>query len=126
MHPRFARASTVRAVAAESSFDLVVAETRALRLLGLMGVDEEDLVPLLFPRCRSIHTFWMKAPIDVVWLELDGPGARVLDVTERVGRRRSAKAPPGAAPRRSIAALEIAPGEAERLGLEAGQALTLA
>lgn len=39
------------------------------RLMGLMGQREvPDGCALMFPRCRSIHTYWMRIPIDVVWV----------------------------------------------------------
>src|SRR4051812_38799906 len=50
------------------------------RFLGLMGrkriaTDEA----LLFPRCNSIHTFFMRFPIDIVFVGADGT---VVDVVE--------------------------------------------
>jgi uncharacterized protein len=52
---------------------------------GLMGLD--DLPPghaLRIPRCSSVHTFWMRFPVDLVWLDGDG---RVLRVDPAVRRR---------------------------------------
>ena len=45
---------------------------------GLMRMDE--LTPgraLRIPRCSSVHTFWMRFPIDLVWLDADGKVLRV-------------------------------------------------
>ncbi len=37
------------------------------RFLGLMGKTKVDR-PLWFPRCRSLHSFFMKMPIEVIGL----------------------------------------------------------
>ena len=57
------------------------------RLLGLALLDPipEDW-GLHFPRCSSLHTFWMRFDLDLVWLDGDG---RVLRVDEAVPRRRT-------------------------------------
>ena len=100
--------------------DVVVAETFGSRLRGLAGRDPKDLEPLLFPRCRSLHTFGMRAAIDIVWLDLAPDGtADVIAIEFAVGPRRLVRAPRGS-PRRHTAALELAAGEARRLGLEPG------
>jgi uncharacterized protein len=44
------------------------------RLVGLIGRRERDMA-LLLPRCRSVHTFGMRFPLDLMWL--DGAGAVV-------------------------------------------------
>lgn len=49
------------------------AVTPHARLLGLALLDEvEPGDALLIPGCRSVHTFGMRFPIDVVFLDLDG------------------------------------------------------
>src|SRR6201999_4438090 len=50
-----------------------VARGFATRLLGLAGLRRlpEDRA-LLIPRCRSVHTFGMRFPIDVVFLDARG------------------------------------------------------
>lgn len=57
-----------------------VAEGFFSRFRGLMGrralPDEEGI---LFPACNSIHTFFMRFPIDVVFLSQDG---RVIEIVE--------------------------------------------
>ena len=73
--------------------DAVVADRFGLRLRGLSGLDEDELVPLLIPRCRSIHTFGMRTPIDVVWLAAScEPERSVLGVTSAVGPGRVIRA----------------------------------
>jgi len=43
------------------------------RLLGLALLPRDRAGPgLLIPRCRSVHTFGMRFPIDVVFLDRDG------------------------------------------------------
>ena len=62
------------------------ASTFASRTRGLAGLDElPGHVGLLIPRCRSVHTFGMRFPIDVIFL---GAGGRVVRVAQRVGPRR--------------------------------------
>ncbi len=72
-----------------------VARSALERLLGLMGL--AALPPgsaLLIPGCDSVHTAWMRMPIDVVFLDARGA---VLDVRTalrpwRVAHRRGAEA----------------------------------
>src|SRR4051794_13919025 len=43
------------------------------RTLGLSHLDREDAGPgLLIPKCASVHTFGMRFPIDVRFLDGDG------------------------------------------------------
>jgi hypothetical protein len=67
---------------------LVVHEATTLRarLLGLAWL--RSMPPghaLLIPDCRSVHTFGMRFPLDVVFLDERG---RALRVVRSVGRRR--------------------------------------
>jgi uncharacterized protein len=94
---------------------VVVAEGFRLRLLGLMRLSAEEIEPLLFPRCVSIHTHGMRTPLDVVWLDLDE--GRILEVVESLEPGQRARAPRGVRRRRNIATLELPPGEAFRLNL---------
>ena len=56
------------------------------RLLGLAWLDPiPDGWALLLPRCRSVHTFWMRFALDLVWLDADG---RVVRIDEDVRPRR--------------------------------------
>jgi uncharacterized protein len=105
--------------------DAVVAESVGARLRGLAGRDADALEPMLFPRCRSVHTFGMRAAIDVVWLDLRARGEGiVLAVEYGVTARRVIRAPRGGPS--STAALELPAGSAHALGLEAGGRLALA
>jgi len=58
-----------------------VARSRRARLLGLALRRRPPAHALLLPRCRSVHTFGMRFPLDLVWLDRDG---RVLRVDEAV------------------------------------------
>jgi uncharacterized membrane protein (UPF0127 family) len=46
-----------------------VASTRRARLLGLAGLREPPRNALLLPRTRSIHTFGMCFPLDLIWID---------------------------------------------------------
>lgn len=55
-----------------------LAADRRARLLGLAWLDRDDAFPgLLIPRCHSVHTFWMRFPLDLLFL--DGDGALVAE-----------------------------------------------
>jgi uncharacterized protein len=120
MHRRFEDAPTLELDCAEGSVEVAVADRFRMRLLGLMHLGAEEIEPLLFPRCHSIHTIGMRVPIDLVWLELDDNRARVAGVVEALEPNRHARAPRAGAGRRSISALELSTGEARRLGLRPG------
>jgi uncharacterized membrane protein (UPF0127 family) len=54
------------------------AATRASRMLGLARLDAMPAAYALhIPRCRSVHTFTMRFPLDLVWLGRDGRPVRV-------------------------------------------------
>jgi uncharacterized protein len=61
--------------------EIVVARSPLARLLGLALRRRPPGHALLLPRCRSVHTFGMRFPLDLVWL--DGAG-RVVRVDEAV------------------------------------------
>jgi len=110
----------------DAALEVVVAERFGLRLRGLAALGPTEAVPLLFPRCRSLHTFWMRTEIDIVWLDFaeDGSGV-LLDVEPKVGARRLLRAPRHLKRERATA-LELAAGEALRLGLVPGGRIELA
>lgn len=69
--------------------EVPVATTRRSRLLGLAFLNREDAGPgLLIPDCRSVHTFGLRFPLDVVFL--DGEG-KVVDLRRAVPPRRIAR-----------------------------------
>ena len=117
MHRRFDGARAVELRSPGGDIGVVVAEGFRLRLLGLMRLEAREIEPLLFLRCRSIHTHGMRTPIDLVWMETEAGQARILEVVEALAPGGYARAPRGSGRRWGIAALELAPGEARRLRL---------
>jgi uncharacterized protein len=83
-------------------------------LLGRRGLDSGE--GLLLRPAASVHTFFMRFPIDVVFLGRDG---EVLKVAAHVAPWRTAAA------RGAKAVVELAAGEAERRGVRAGDRLDL-
>jgi hypothetical protein len=118
-HPRFAGAGRARVAGDRGAFIVVVAAGLWVRLAGLARLRAAEIEPLLFLRCSSIHTFWMKAPIDVAWLEMDRAEAEatVLAIEPCIEPRRFSSAPRGAVPRKRVAALELVAGSAPALGV---------
>jgi len=54
------------------------AHTRAARMKGLAKLDDmPETTALHIPRCRSVHTFTMRFPLDLIWLGKDGAPVRV-------------------------------------------------
>jgi uncharacterized protein len=84
-------------------------------LLGKRGLDSGE--GLLIRPAPSIHTFFMRFPIDVVFLSRQG---EVLKVAERVPPWRARSC------RHSYAVLELAAGEAGRRGIAVGDRLDIA
>jgi uncharacterized protein len=89
--------------------------TRMRGLLGKRGLDSGE--GLLIRPAPSIHTFFMRFPIDVVFLSRQG---EVLKVAERVAPWRARSC------RHSYAVLELAAGEAGRRGIALGDRLDTA
>jgi uncharacterized protein len=80
-----------------------VALSRRARLLGLALLDRRAAgAGLLLPGCRSVHTFGMRFPLDLVFLDLE---LREVSLRHAV--------PPGrvAFERRAQAVLELPTGE---------------
>jgi uncharacterized membrane protein (UPF0127 family) len=92
-----------------------LADTMLARMRGLLG---RKHLPggegILLRPCPSVQTFFMRFPIDVVFLDRDGV---VLKVVENLKPWRSAGA------RRAHAAVELAAGEAARAGIADGDRL---
>ena len=70
---------------------VLVARAPPARALGLAGLPSiPDGTGLLLPRCRSVHTFGMRFPLDLLWL--DDAGALVrLDRAVPPGRIRACR-----------------------------------
>jgi uncharacterized protein len=57
---------------------LAEARSRAARMKGLAKLDAMPRqLALHIPRCRSVHTFTMRFPLDLIWLSGDGEVVRV-------------------------------------------------
>ena len=95
-----------------------LADSPLTRLRGLLGRDGLDAGEgLLLQPASSIHTFFMRFPIDAVFLDRALVVVGIADEVEpwRAASRRGAKA-----------VLELPAGESIRRGLAVGDQLTLA
>jgi uncharacterized protein len=95
----------------------LVADTALARMRGLLG--RAALEPgegIVLRPCGSVHTFFMRFPIDVVFCDRD---LRVLAVRPEVPPWRMRGR------RRARVCVELAAGEAARRGVEAGAQLRL-
>jgi uncharacterized membrane protein (UPF0127 family) len=94
-----------------------VADTPLSRLKGLLGRSELPRGEgLLLRPASAVHTWFMRFPIDVVFVDR---GLVVVDVAREVAPWRAA------ARRGARAVVELAAGEAERRGIQPGDALVL-
>ena len=93
-----------------------VAGTSASRAKGLLGRDQlASGEGLLFKHCSSLHTFFMRFPIDIIFADRSG---RVLKVSKAVGPFRLV-----AAPLRAHYALELPAGAIETSQTREGDTL---
>ena len=102
----------VRSDGASACERCTVADRMLSRMKGLLG--RKDLPTgegILIRPAPSIHTFFMRFPIDVVFLSRQG---EVLKIAEHVPPWRARSC------RHSYAVLELAAGEAGRRGLAVG------
>src|SRR5919198_6206988 len=111
------RISTYPVLELETGIRLHLAHTWRARLLGLAGM--RDLHPdqaLVIPHCTSVHTFGMRFPIDVVFVDRDW---LPIYIEYDVGRRRVLRS------RFARSVIEVAAGQAGRLadGLRLQRAL---
>jgi len=88
--------------------------SRMRGLLGRGGLEEGE--GLFLKPCGSVHTLFMRFPIDVVFLDRE---LSVLAVRPAVPPWRTARA------RGAKVTLELAAGEAARLGIQPGMRLRL-
>ena len=73
--------------------DFRVARSFRDRLVGLMGEEDDRRLRLVIPRCSSIHTWFMRKAIDVVFLDAQG---KVVAVHPAVGPWKFLLGPRGA------------------------------
>lgn len=98
-------------MSAPSISKTVIADSFSRRLFGLMGrryLPEGEV--WIFPRCRSIHTGFMRMAIDVVFLDAD---QKVTGLEKDVRSWRILRGPPG-----TVSVLEA---EAGWLEVETGE-----
>jgi uncharacterized membrane protein (UPF0127 family) len=95
----------------EAAFD---SRTRRMGLLGRDGL--QDGQAMILAPCAAIHTCGMRFPIDVLFVSRDG---RVLKIVERLAAWRIA------ASLRALATVELAAGQARRVGLTEGDRLVV-
>lgn len=117
--------------AAGIDFELLLAEGAWARTVGLLAERGLDAgVGLLIPRCSSVHTIGMRFPMDVAFVRLrpDGEPLDVLSVTAdlRPWRTAGLRCRGTGLHRREIAAVELAAGEAARLGIAIGEPIATA
>ena len=92
-----------------------VATSFGSRFLGLMG--RAQLLPgngLLLPGTSSVHTHFMRFPLDVVFLDSE---RRIVSIVKALRPWRLARA------KGADSVLELAAGQCDRLGLTVGTAL---
>jgi uncharacterized membrane protein (UPF0127 family) len=95
----------------------LLAETPLTRIKGLLGRRELPRGEGLFLRpAPSIHTFFMRFPIDAVWVDRD---LNVLGVSPHIAPWRLARC------KGAKGVIELSAGEAERRGVRRGDALVL-
>jgi uncharacterized membrane protein (UPF0127 family) len=94
-----------------------VADTAVRKVKGLLGREcLEEGEGLLFKKCASLHTFFMRFPIDVIFMDRAG---KVLRVRRDVRPYKLV-----AAPLRAYYALELPAGAVERSQTKVGDVLT--
>ncbi len=93
------------------------ARSAAQRVRGLIGRRLDAGQGLLLRRCGSVHTNFMGYPIDVVYLSREG------EIVKLVGALWPWRFSWGG--RRAAETLELASGEAQRLGLASGERLDM-
>lgn len=87
------------------------------RMRGLLGRDGlEPGTGMLIDRTGSVHMFFMRFPLDVVFLDRD---RRVVRIVRGLRPWRLAAA------RKAVAALELPAGAADEAGLDDGDVLVL-
>jgi uncharacterized membrane protein (UPF0127 family) len=87
--------------------------TRFLGLMGKKGIASDEAV--VFPRCNSIHTFFMRFPIDVIFV---GETGEVVEIFSALKPWRLLLPQRGAKH-----VVEMGPGRAGQLGIGKGSRL---
>lgn len=91
---------------------IYIADSFWTRFMGLMGKTEEQILEmggLLIKPCSQIHMFFMKTPIDVVYLDSRN---EIIKIDYEVPTWKCCKTVKG-----SVSVLELPKGAAKQLGL---------
>jgi hypothetical protein len=96
--------------------DVNMTESFGERLLGLMGKSYVGAEALLISPCNSIHMFFMKMPIDAVFL--DGKGC-VIAVNKSMKPWTISRIY-----KRGRSVMEMPSGSADRIGIKCGEVLS--
>ena len=92
--------------------DVCAADSFFLRLRGLIGRNIDKTVGLLLQPCAEIHTMFMSAAIDVIYLDKDNT---VLRLDKAVEPWHFCKRQP-----KAYSVLELSAGRAEEFGIDKG------
>jgi uncharacterized protein len=93
------------------------ANTRWLRLRGMLGRPEpQPGEGLLIEPCRGVHMFWMKYPLDIVFLDKEGRAVALYGELQPWARSRTHRA--------ARYALELPAGTIESTGIQEGDQFT--
>jgi uncharacterized protein len=96
--------------------EVKIAKTFTERFMGFMGrktISQEDI--LVFPKCNSIHTFFMRVPIDVIFVTAEGTVVRIVSCLKPWNLLWPQKS--------SSHCIEMAANESRRLGIFVGDSL---
>lgn len=66
------------------------ARTFAMRLRGMIGRPPDASMSMAFPRCRSVHTWFMAYPLDIAFIDVEG---KILEVDYAVRPFRTVACP---------------------------------
>lgn len=95
-----------------------IAQTFLKRLIGLLGRSKmSDVSGIYFPGCRSIHSFFMRFSIDVLFLDNE------MNITKIVACMKPYRL--ALSPRRTRHTIEFACGVLAKFHLEVGDAILL-
>ncbi|HEY0062187.1 MAG TPA: DUF192 domain-containing protein [Telluria sp.] len=124
--PRSTTAATLHSGAGRHALSLNVAASFLQRFRGLMLAP--PLAPdagLLLPGCPSVHTMFMRYPIDVLYLDRDGRVLKCVPALKpwRASISNAGRDASGQRHQRAAHTLELAAGAIGRFGLAAGDRL---
>jgi uncharacterized protein len=132
-HASSAGVATLHTASAEHPMRVVVAASFLPRLKGLMftrtfagGVGREGAQALLITRCPSVHTAFMRYPVDVVYLDNQGTVLQCVANLQpwRASVCKPAKPLAGQRINKPIHTLELAEGSIAQMNIQLGDQLS--